>query len=145
VNDSHGLGILLAYFLKETPFLAVMVLSVLLRAGPDYDALARSLGATHWQRVRYVTLPLVAPALLAGSLIVFAFLFGAFEVPLLLGRTYPPLLGVLAQRRFASIELIDRPDAFAIAFLMAALTGVLVWLFLRVSRAWVGDDRPAVF
>ena len=80
-------------------------LSVLLRVERDYDDVAKTLGASRWQRLRWVTLPLVAPALLSSSVIVLAFIFNAFEIPFLLGRPYPAMLSVVAQRRFLDIDL----------------------------------------
>ena len=51
VQDRYGFGIILAYVLKETPFIALMVLGVLVRLGDEYHSVARTLGASAWQRV----------------------------------------------------------------------------------------------
>lgn len=136
LNDAYGFGIVLAYWLKETPFVAVMTLAVLLRVGPEYEALAQTLGASGWQRLRYVTLPLAMPALVGSSVLVFAYLFSAFEVPFLLGRPYPAMLAVIAERRFVSPDLAERPGAMAIAVTMSAITALLVGVYLRVAKEW---------
>src|SRR5260370_4911674 len=102
INDRYGAGILIAYVLKETPFIALIALAMLRRTPDDYDLVAATLGASSWQRFRYATLPLVAPAVISASLLVFAFIFGAFEVPYILGRPYPPFLALGSQRRFLS-------------------------------------------
>jgi putative spermidine/putrescine transport system permease protein len=39
------------------------------------------------------------PAILSSSILIFAFCFGAFEIPLLLGQGSPSALPVLACRR----------------------------------------------
>ncbi|MCW5970716.1 MAG: sugar ABC transporter permease [Blastocatellales bacterium] len=145
VSDRYGIGILVAYVLKETPFIAVMTLAVLLRIGDEYEQCARTLGASAWQRLRYVTLPLVAPATVSAALVVFAFIFGAFEVPYLLGRPYPAMLSVIAQRRYMSTDLAERPEAVALAVVIAAVTGVLVWAYARLARAFAGGERPVLF
>jgi putative spermidine/putrescine transport system permease protein len=144
VNDRYAVGIIAAYVLKETPFIAVVALAMLARMGDEYEALASTLGASRWQRFRHVTLPLMAPAVVAASVVVFAFVFGAFEVPYLLGPTYPAMLGVVAQRRFTSIDLTERPDAIAVAVLMSLITAMLVWAYLKFARAGVGE-RPTLF
>lgn len=41
---------------------------------------AASLGATLWQRMRYVLIPNVMPGILSGALLVFAISMGEFEV-----------------------------------------------------------------
>jgi len=145
VNDRFGLGIVLAYVLKESPFVAVMTMALLARTGRDYEAVAQTLGASARQRLRYVTLPLLAPATISASLIVFAFTFGAFDVPFILGRQYPAMLGVVAQRRYLSMDLADRPEAIAIAVLMTAITALLTWIYLKVAHAAVGVERPTIF
>ncbi len=145
INDRYGLGIILTYALKETPFVAVMTLALLARVGDEYEALARTLGASAWQRLRYVTLPLVAPATVSASLVVFAFIFGAFEVPYLLGRPFPAMLSVVAQRRYLDVNLAERPGAIAVAVVITAITALLVWLYLRLARRLAGTERPLLF
>ena len=144
-NDRYGFGIVLTYVLKETPFIALMCLAVLARVGNEYEQAARTLGASAWQRLRYVTLPLVAPALVSATLLVFAFVFGAFEIPFLLGRQYPSMLAVVAQRRYLSVDLADRPGAIAVAVMMALATALLVWLYQRLARTVVGVAKPTLF
>jgi putative spermidine/putrescine transport system permease protein len=145
IADRFGAGIVLGYTLKETPFIALMCAAVLARTEREYEMVARTLGASAWQRFRHVTLPLAAPALVSASLVVMAFVFGAFEVPYLLGRPYPAMLGVLAQRRFASIDLADRAAAMAVAIVVSMLTAAVVWLYLRLSRIVIGTEEPTIF
>jgi putative spermidine/putrescine transport system permease protein len=144
VNDRYGAGIVIAYALKETPFIALVTLAMLRRTAGDYELAAATLGASPWQRFRYVTLPLVAPSALSASLLVFAFIFGAFEVPYILGRPYPAMLGVVAQRRFLSMDLADRPDAIALAVLVTIVSALLVFAYLRLARKLIGE-RPTLF
>jgi putative spermidine/putrescine transport system permease protein len=143
INDRYGVGIIMAYVLKETPFVATMTLALLLRLGDE--ALARTLGASAWQRLRYVTLPLVAPAAVSAALVVFAFIFGAFEVPYLLGRPYPAMISVVAQRRYLDVNLAERPGAIAVAVVISAITAALVWLYLRLARRLAGTEKPLIF
>lgn len=144
INDRYGAGIVLAYVLKEVPFIALMTLALLARLGDEYEQVARVLGASAWQRFRYVTLPLVAPAVISSSLMVFAFIFGAFEVPFLLGRPFPAMLSVVAQQRYLDVNLAARPGAIALAVISTLLTAALAWGYLRLSRALLGLDRPFI-
>ncbi len=131
VRDRFGLGIILSYVGKEVPFLALLVISVLRTQPPGYHWVAENLGASRWQRVRYLTLPLVLPALLAGSLLAFAFIFGSYEVPALLGVNYPRMLPVLALRFFNDPDLNARADGMAISLVITAITVAVAWLSLR--------------
>lgn len=135
INDGWGVGIILGYVLKESPFVALFVLTILARGENDFEQVAQNLGASRRQRFRFVTLPLVAPAVVFSSLIVWAFVFGAFEMPLLLGRSFPSMLAINAQRKFAGTDLTDRPEAMALAFLMTAVSIVFVWLYLRLAQS----------
>jgi putative spermidine/putrescine transport system permease protein len=145
VADSYGVGVTLAYALKETPFVALMVLAVLARVGDEYAQVARNLGANAWRTLYHVTLPLIAPSVIFSSLIVFAFVFGAFEIPFLLGRTFPSALAVVAHRRFSDVDLVERPSAMALVILMSLLAATLAGLHLRLSQKIFGSERPTIF
>jgi putative spermidine/putrescine transport system permease protein len=144
INDRHGAGIVMAYILKEAPFIALMTLALLARLGDEYEQAARVLGASAWQRFRRVTLPLVAPAVVSSSLMVFAFILGAFEIPFILGRPYPAMLSVVAQQRYMDVNLAARPGAVALALGSAALTAAMAWAYLRLTRALIGLERPFI-
>ncbi|HMP43187.1 MAG TPA: ABC transporter permease subunit, partial [Roseiflexaceae bacterium] len=122
VRDRYGLGIIVHYVSKEIPFLVLIVLAVLRTQGAAYDLIAENLGAGYWQRVRYVTLPLVLPALLAGSALVFAFIFASYEVPALLGVRYPRMLAVLALEFFVNPDLNRRATGMAISLVISLMT-----------------------
>ena len=77
---------------------------------------------------------MISPAVLVASLVVFAFTFGAFEVPFLLGRSYPTVLPVMAYDAYRDIDLAARPVAMAINVLIALITGVFAALYLRLNR-----------
>jgi putative spermidine/putrescine transport system permease protein len=70
----------------------------------------------------------------AASLLVFAFTFGAFEVPYLLGKSYPTILPVMAYNEYRDIDLSARPTAMAINVLIALITGAVAALYLRLAR-----------
>jgi len=145
VYDGYGIGIILAYVVKEAPFVAVVSSALLLRLDEEYLSVARTLGASSWQQFRHVTWPLIAPGVASAALMVFAFVFAAFDTPFLLGRPYPSMLSVVAQRRYLSIELADRPVALAMALIMTALAASVVWAYVRMPGSSLGRERPAVF
>ncbi len=134
VRDRYGLGIILHYISKEIPFLVLLMLAVLRTQGNAYALVAENLGAGPWQRLRYVTLPLVLPALMAGSALVFAFVFGSYEVPALLGVRYPRMLAVLALEFFVNPDLNRRAEAMAISLIMSMLILVVLGLLGFVDR-----------
>jgi len=134
VFDPYALGIILEYVWKSSVFIGIILLAALQSIGEEYEDVAQTLGANRWQRFRHVTLPLLRPAILAASILVFAFTFGAFEVPLLLGARYPSALPVLAYRLYTDVDLNARPEAMAMSVIITAIITILILLYLRLTR-----------
>ena len=132
--DKYSIGIILTYVWKETPFIALVVLASLRGVAAELEDVARTLGAGAWQRFWYVIFPVISPGIVAASLIVFAFTFGAFEVPFLLGKSYPTILPVTAYNEYRDIELTSRPIAMAINILISLVTAAFAAAYLRVAR-----------
>ncbi|MDE0303923.1 MAG: ABC transporter permease subunit [Albidovulum sp.] len=134
VFDPYAIGIILQYVWKEIPFIGVIVLANMQSLGEDYESVARSLGATRWQAFRYVLLPLIFPGVLSASVIVFAFTFGAYEIPAILGANYPAALPVLAYRKYTDVDLAARPEAMAMAIVIALLSAIMIYVYVRYTR-----------
>jgi putative spermidine/putrescine transport system permease protein len=137
VFDDFGLGIILVYVWKEVPFIGLIALAVLQSLGEDYEEQARTLGAGRWQTFRHVLLPLILPGILPGSIIIFAYVFGAFEVPYLLGKSFPSMLSVLSYRLYIDVDLAARPQAMAMSILIAVFVLLLVVLYRRLASRLV--------
>jgi putative spermidine/putrescine transport system permease protein len=134
-NDRLGIGIIATYVWKEIPFITLMLFSVLRNAGVELVDVGRTLKANRWQRFRYILLPMMLPSLLASSLIVFAYTFGAFEVPFLLGQTYPMLLPVWAYKNYADVDLVARPEGIATGILIAVIVALSIMLSHLIVHA----------
>jgi len=134
VNDPFGWGIIFTYIWKETPFIALMVYPVLARIYHSWLEVAQMLGANRLSFFREIVFPLILPAWLASSLIVFAFTFSAFEVPYLLGVTFPETLSVYSYQTYMSGSLEERPLALAVNILLAAVTGIFGWIAYQWSK-----------
>ncbi|NNE89142.1 MAG: ABC transporter permease subunit [Silicimonas sp.] len=134
VFDPYAIGIILQYVWKEVPFIGVIVLANMQSLGEDFESVARSLGATKWQTFRFVLLPLIFPGVLSASVMVFAFTFGAYEIPAILGANFPAALPVLAYRKYTDVDLAARPEAMAMAMVIALLSAVMIYFYVRYSR-----------
>lgn len=134
VRDRYGIGIILSYIGKEVPFLTIIILSVLRSQAVGYDIVAENLGASHWQRLRYVTIPQVMPALIAGDLLVFGFIFSSYEVPALLGIGYPRALPALALRFFLDPDLRARSEGMVISLIITAIVIIVALVSLRIGE-----------
>jgi putative spermidine/putrescine transport system permease protein len=142
INDRWGVGIILAYVWKEVPFITLMILAVLRHTGVELLEVGRTLKAGPWQRFRYITLPTISPSLGAACLIVFAYSFGAFEVPFLLGQSYPMTLPVWAYKNYSDVDLLARPEGIATGIIIAGV--IIVAIVLSQTLIQAARRRGAV-
>jgi thiamine transport system permease protein len=104
---------------------------------PRYEQAARSLGATPWRAFRTVTWPLLRPAVVAASVLVFLFTFTSFGVVLVLGGPSTVTLEVEVYRRTA--QLLDLSGAAVLAVLQMAMLAVVLLVSARLqARTSVG-------
>lgn len=135
VFDPYAIGIILTYVWKEVPFIGLILLARMQTIGADYEAVARSHGATRGQAIRHILLPLLMPSLIGASALTFAFTFGAYEIPALLGASFPKALPVLAYQNFTDVDLTARPEALAMAIVIALIGAVMLAIvFLHQTR-----------
>ncbi len=117
-------SILAAHVFFNVAVVVRTVSAVWSRIDPDLYDTARSSGATEWMVFRYVTFPLLKPALAAAASIVFLFTFTSFGVVLILGGFQYATLEVEIYRQ--AVTLFDLPLAAALAIVqIAGVTGAL--------------------
>jgi putative spermidine/putrescine transport system permease protein len=134
VFDKTGVAIQLTFLWKEIPFIGIVVLAVLQSIGPQYEEIARTLGANRWQRFRFVLLPMMLPGVLSTSIIVFAYTFANYEIPMLLGVRHPTTLPVMAFRNYQNPDLALRPQAMAISIILAVIAIFLLIIYKRLAK-----------
>jgi len=125
VNDPNSLGIIITYIWKETPFIMLMVFPIISRIQDSWLEIAQVFGARRQEFFREVILPLILPTWISSVLIVFAFTFSDFEVPYLLGITYPKFISVYSYSMYYNGQLSERPLALAANFILAIITAML--------------------
>jgi len=134
-----GLGMILAYMFKGTPFAMLMVLAVLFGFDTRLLQTAAMLGAGPFETFRRVTLPRLLPAMHSAFIILFLYAFGAFDIPFLLGESRPGMLSMRVYDIYFQKDLDDRPQAMAILALMFAFTALFTMLYNALARRV--DDR----
>lgn len=118
------------------PFVVLILLARLDSINPRLLAAAGNLGASQWQVIRRVVLPLISRSMVAAFLIVFALSTGSYAIPAVLGggrvRT------VTRQIVQEQLIIFDWPRAATLAILLSILTLVVMvisQLQLRRRRA----------
>lgn len=127
-------AVILEYAWKESAFVALVVLSSLAACTSELMDTAAVLGAGRLARVRHILLPLATPGLITAGAISFIYALGSFEVPWLLGRSYPEPLPVLAYRLFTSTDLTARPQALAVAVVTVGISVIVGMAALALLR-----------
>jgi ABC-type spermidine/putrescine transport system permease subunit II len=121
---SH-MSMALAHSVVAMPVAYLALRASLERVDPQLEAAARGLGASRWQAFRHVTLPLIAPGLVAATL--FAAVVSLNEVTLAL---------FLATRDTSTLPVVIWPNLrFAMSPQTAAASGLL---FLLSAPALAG-------
>ncbi|MBZ9685012.1 ABC transporter permease subunit [Clostridium estertheticum] len=141
VNNPNSLGIVLTYIWKETPFIMLMIFPIMSRTQDSWLEIAQVFGARRQEFFKEVILPLIIPTWLSSVLIVFAFTFSDFEVPYLLGITYPKFISVYAYNMYYNGQLSDRPIALAANFILAIITAILGFAAYKLAQR--RDDMEA--
>jgi iron(III) transport system permease protein len=145
-------GIILVMALSHYPLAYLTVLASLEQVDPVMEEAAHSAGASPARTALDVTLPLVAPAIGAGAILVFLRNMENFGIPAILG--FPAKYFVLTTRIYATILDFDRPNnlglAAALSLLLAAVAAGMLALQHRVlaGRAFGltgGGGKPPVF
>ncbi|HYM60639.1 MAG TPA: hypothetical protein VEZ11_07085 [Thermoanaerobaculia bacterium] len=131
-NDVLHLGVIAVHVLLALPFFALLFLQLCESERVDaYAALSRSLGATDRQTLLRVTLPILLHRTRVNVLLLFVIVLGSYEIPLLLGRQYPMMVSVLTVTKYQRFDLLQKPEAFAIAILYTIVSGAAIVIALR--------------
>jgi thiamine transport system permease protein len=123
-------AILLAHVFYNTTIVLRLVGDFWSHLDPKLTQAARMLGANRLQAWRNVTLPLLAPAVIAAALLVFIFDFTSFGVVLVLGG--PQFATLEVEIFYQTISLFNLPMAAALAAIQLVSTLVLTVIYTRV-------------
>ena len=129
--DGRGaLTLLLAHASLGAAYVAVVVQGRLAGMGRSLEEAAADLGAPPATVFRTVTLPLLAPSLVAGWGLAFLL---SFDDVVLAGFTSGPGATTLPLLLFSQLRMGPTPEAHALAVLMLAVAGLglSLWMWLR--------------
>ena len=135
--SKSAVGIIIIYMWKEIPFITLMIYTVMKNIHGKLNDVAATLKATPKDIFYQVTLPLSMPSIISASAIVFAFSFGAFEIPYLLGATYPKALPVWAYYNYISPDLYNRPIAMVITIILTSICILLVGIYYLFMKKYL--------
>ena len=129
-------GIALGLVQFTLPFMVLSLIGVLRNVDLAYEQAARSLGAKRWRAFFDVTLPLSMPAIVSGSVIVFALAISSYIVPMLLGTSRVRTISMHLFEQVNELGYWQFGSAIALVLLIVSL--LAIFLFFRLSQRYFG-------
>ena len=137
--STSGFGSQLTWTL---PFGLLIMFAVFNRFDKTYEEAARDLGATPWQTISQVILPIIAPSLIGVALFGFTLSYDEFARTLLTAGSY----NTLPLEIYGMTTNVTTPVIFALGTLTTLFSFIVIGVFLlaaylmRRSRAKAGSD-----
>jgi ABC-type spermidine/putrescine transport system permease subunit I len=131
-------GTLLGLLYAATPLTIFVLFVIFSRVDPRLLDASADLGASSWQRVRTVLLPMASRGLVAVCVVVGALSYGAYAEPALLGGGSGQMVGTVIGQRFLVHFEWAGGSALALvgAFAGLVFTTALALALLASHRAW---------
>lgn len=129
------LGVLVALVFIGLPFIVRTVQPVLEDLEIELEEAAASLGASRWQIIRYIILPVLLPALLTGFALSFARAVGEYGSVIFIAGNIPMISEITPLMIITKLEQYDFKGATAIASVMLIFSFSLL-LIINSLQAW---------
>ena len=129
-------ALLLGHVALSLPYVIIVVGARLKGFGPAFEEAAATLGATPWQSFWRITVPLMAPGMVAGALFAFAVSFDQFVISYFLA---PPGQTTLPVEIYSAIRKGFTPEVNAISTIIILFSMGLMLLFARFYK--FGGER----
>lgn len=127
-------GVVVAEAFVAMPFLVISVEGALRAADSRFEEAAATLGAGGWTTFRRVTLPLVAPGVVAGSVLCWARALGEFGATITFAGNFPGRTQTMPLAVYLALE-VDPGSAIVLSVLLLA---VCVVILATLRERWVG-------
>ena len=122
-------AVVLAETFVAMPFLIVTVEGALRAADTRYEEASATLGASRWTTFRRVTLPMIGPSVLAGSVLCWARALGEFGATITFAGNFPGRTQTMPIAVYIALE--TDPDAAIALSLVLLVVSVVILVSLR--------------
>jgi molybdate transport system permease protein len=127
-------GVVVAEAFVAMPFLVIAVEGALRGADPRYEEAAATLGASRWLAFRRVTLPAIAPGVVAGTVLCWARALGEFGATITFAGNFPGRTTTMPLAVYLALE--TDPGAAIVLSVVLLILSVVVLVSLR--DRWIG-------
>ncbi|WP_066902010.1 ABC transporter permease [Mycolicibacterium houstonense] len=132
----YGLaGLILVYTYFQIPLMVIVFLPALEGLRVQWREAAVSLGASRWQYLREVAVPLLSPAFLGSALLLFANAFAAYATAAALVSQGSPIVPLLIRTALTSEVVLGQSGfAYALALEMIVVVAVVMIAYNALVR-----------
>ncbi|MEV7424404.1 MULTISPECIES: ABC transporter permease [unclassified Streptomyces] len=128
-----GLAVIYLYFL--VPLMVLVIIPALDGLRPQWREAAQNAGATSWQFWRHVGVPVLAPSLLGGFVLLFGSAFAAHATAAaLVGGSVPLVTLKIADALSGNVLVGQENVALALSLDMIVIAGLVMAVYLPLQR-----------
>jgi sulfate/thiosulfate transport system permease protein len=133
-------GVLVAMTFIGLPFTVRTIQPVLSEQSEDVEEAAATLGATRFQTIARVVVPMLVPAMLTGAAMAFARAVGEYGSIIFIAGNLPMISEIAPLLIVTKLEQFDYRGAAAIGVVMLAASFVML-LALNALQSWAAKRR----
>ena len=127
-------GIISVFTMKMYPYVYLFTSGALGSIDASLEEAAENLGASKWQRMKDITIPVVLPSILGGAVMAFTSCISDFGTPMLIGQNYK-VLATLVYEQYMSEVGTSSNFAAAVSMVVVLLSAlVLIFQNLYINR-----------
>lgn len=134
-------AVVMAQTFVSLPFMVTSLESHLTAASQDYERVAQSLGASAWRTMWTVTLPLLRPGLISGSVLTFARALGEFGATITFAGSLQGTTRTMPLEIYLARET-DPDSAVALSLVLIVVAVVVIAIAYFRPRVQLFGGRP---
>lgn len=127
-------GLAFVYLYFQIPLMALTVLPAMQGLKPEWREAVANLGGSGRDFWRFVGLPVLAPALFGGFVLLFANSFGAYATAYALATGRLSLLPIQVGMAISGNVSYEPGQASAVATAMVVVMGVCIWVYRAMGK-----------
>jgi len=127
-------GIISIFTIKMFPYVYLFTSGAMGSIDSSLEEAAENLGSSKWQRLRDITIPVVLPSILAGSVMVFTSCISDFGTPMLIGQNYKVLATLVYEQYMSEIGTSSNFAAAVSMVVIGLATAVLIFQNVYINR-----------
>lgn len=131
----NPVGVIVGLVQITLPFMILSLIGAIKGISPSLEEAARSLGASRWEAMWQVTLPLSLPGIYAGTLLVFALAISSYVVPALMGGWKVVTLPIHIYQQIAEVGRWQFGAAIGTVLFVTALLALAVYVIALKRQA----------